>query len=90
MENLRQWLTKNEASFILLANSIIGVLASVFILVNLYKLMKALKDGNMGDAAKNFVYAALIAVVALIGIMGVRNFVSRNKIGNDLIEYGTQ
>lgn len=87
MENLKRWLSDNEKEFILFANVLIGLVASIFIFVNMYKVIKALSGGNMGDAAKNFVYALLIAVVAYVSVTGIKTFVSKNK-PTGLIDYG--
>lgn len=88
MERLKQWIAENDKQFTLVANVVIGLLATFFILTNIYKMMKALSGGNLGDAGKNFLYAVLIAVIALISITGIKNFVKNNQLGNDLIQYG--
>lgn len=86
MDKLKNWISKNDQEFLTFSYVVIGFLSGVFIFVNIYKIIKALSGGNLGDAAKNFAYALLIGVVALIGIAGVRAFVNANK-PTDLIDY---
>lgn len=88
MDKLRDWISNNEKQFVMVANAAITFIATMFVIVNVYKMIKALSGGQVGDALKNFLYAVLIVVIALIGVMGIKKFVEENKLGNDLIKYG--
>lgn len=88
MNGLKNWINENKKAIESVGTVIIALVAAVVLIILFVKAIWAFKSGKMSESLKQIGYAAIVVLVAWMGIKGFKMLVEKIAPSSSIIPRG--